>query len=213
MTTGNPHADSTRHQIIRASDTDTSVLAGVIAEAFFPLAVCQWLIPDPDARRAAFPAYFRLYTKHALADGLAETTPSRDAAALWIPGTGPGAPPDDYPQRLAALTGPHLPNFQTFDQALDAHHPAGVLHHHLAILAVRPDRQGQGIGTALLAAHHTVLDQQGIPAYLEASDERTRRLYLNHGYTDHGSPIDLAAGVRMFPMWREPRTRTRAASG
>jgi GNAT superfamily N-acetyltransferase len=211
MTTGNPQASSARHQIVRASDTDTAVLSQVIAEAFFPLAVCQWLIPDPDARRAAFPGYFGLYTEHALADGLVETTPGRAAAALWIPGTGPSAPPEDYPGRLAALTGPHLPNFQAFDQALDAHHPAGVFHHHLAILAVRPDRQGQGIGTALLAAHHAVLDEQGIPAYLEASDERTRRLYLDHGYADHGSPIDFAGGVSMFPMVREPHTRT--ASG
>ena len=82
----------------------------------------------------------------------------------------------------------------------------GVFHEHLAILAVRPDRQGQGIGTALLDARHADLEDQGIPAYLEASDERTRRLYLAHGYTDRGSPIELADGVRMYPMWREPRT-------
>jgi Golgi phosphoprotein 3 (GPP34) len=35
---------------------------------------------------------------------------------------------------------------------------------------------------------------------------RTRRIYLAHGYTDYGSPIELADGVRMYPMWREPRT-------
>jgi GNAT superfamily N-acetyltransferase len=199
-------ANSARHQVICASDADTGALAAVIADAFFPLAVCQWLIPGQGDRRAAFPGYFQLYIEHALADGLIEMTPDRAAAALWIPGTGPTAPPAGYTERLAALTGPHLPNFQAFDQALDHHHPAGIFHHHLAVLAVRPDRQGQGIGTALLNAHHAVLDEQGFPAYLEASDERTRRLYLHHGYTDGGAPIDLADGVRMFPMWREPHT-------
>jgi GNAT superfamily N-acetyltransferase len=212
MTTGNPPA-SGRHQIVRASDADLSALSQVIAEAFLPLAVCRWLIPDPDARRAAFPGYFGLYAEHAHADGLVQTTPGRAAAALWIPATGPAEPPEDYPGRLAALTGPHLPNFQTFDQALDAHHPAGTFHHHLAILAVCPDRQGQGIGTALLAAHHAVLDEQGIPAYLEASDERTRALYLRHGYADRGSPIEFTDKVRMYPMWREPQARDRAGSG
>jgi GNAT superfamily N-acetyltransferase len=197
--------------IVRAGEADIEVLTDVIAEAFFPLAPCQWLIPDQAARRAIFPGYFRMYVEHALADGLVQMTPDRAAAALWIPGTGPTAPPAGYTERLAALTGTHLPNFQAFDEALDHHHPAGIFHHHLAILAVRPDRQGQGIGTALLNAHHADLDDQGIPAYLEASDERTRRLYLNHGYTDGATPIDFADGVRMFPMWREPRTR--AASG
>ena len=214
MTTGNPPAGSARHEVVRAGDADTCVLAGVIAEAFFPLAVCQWLIPDEAARRAAFPGYFQLYAEHALQDGLVETTPDRAAAALWLPGIGPSEPPEDYTQRLAALTGPHLPNFLAFDQALDAHHPGGTFHHHLAVLAVHPDRQGQGTGTALLHAHHAALDDQRIPAYLEASDERTRRLYLNHGYVLRpNAPIRLPGGPEMWPMWREPHTCKRAASG
>jgi len=207
MTTPGTQAGSTRHQVIPAGRADTGVLAQVIADAFFSLTVCRWLIPDGPARRAAFPRYFGLYVEHAIAGGLAETTPDRSAAALWIPGDGPGAAPEEYAGQLAAITGPHLSNFLAFDQALDRHHPAGTFHHHLAILAVRPDRQGQGIGTALLHAHHAVLEDQGIPAYLEASDERTRRLYLDHGYADRGGPIVFADGVRMYPMMREPRTR------
>jgi GNAT superfamily N-acetyltransferase len=110
--------------------------------------------------------------------------------------------------------------FVVFDGELDDHHLTGVEHHHLAILAVRPDRQGQGTGTALLDAHHAVLDEQGMTAYLEASDERTRRIYLRHGYADHGTPIHLHGGLlaggdhlapgqpgngpRMYPMVRGP---------
>jgi GNAT superfamily N-acetyltransferase len=206
MTTHDNRAGAARHQIVPAGQDDIGVLSLVIAEAFFSLAVSRWLIPGEPARRAAFPGYFRLYVEHAIADGLVETTPDRAAAALWIPGDGSGAPPDGYTGQLAALTGQHLGNFLAFDEQLDRHHPAGTHHNHLAILAVRPDRQGQGIGTALLHAHHAVLDAQGTPAYLEASDERARRLYLDHGYADRGSPIDLAPGVRMHPMWREPRT-------
>jgi len=206
MTTHDTQAGSARHQIVRAGQADINGLAQVIAEAFFSLAVCRWLIPDEPTRRAAFPGYFGLYLKHAITDGLVETTPDRAAAALWIPGEGPGAPSDGYTGQLAAITGSYLGNFLAFDEQLDRHHPADTFHHHLAILAIRPDRQGQGIGTALLHAHHAVLEDQGIPAYLEASDERTRRLYLDHGYADRGGPIELAGGVRMYPMWREPRT-------
>ena len=206
MTTRDTQAGRARHEVVRAGEADIETLAQVIAEAFFPLAVCRWLIPDGPARRAAFPAYFRLYVEHAIADGIVETTPGRDAAALWIPGDGPASPPEEYARQLAAITGPHLGRFLAFDQQLDRHHPAGVFHEHLAILAVRPDRQGQGTGTALLDARHADLEDQGIPAYLEASDKRTRRLYLAHGYADRGSPIELAHGVPMYPMWRQPRT-------
>jgi ribosomal protein S18 acetylase RimI-like enzyme len=207
MTTSSAH-----HQIVRAGEADITVLAEVIAEAFFALAVCQWLIPDGAARRAAFPGFFRLYVEHALAEGIVETTPGRDAAALWIPGTGPAAPPAGYEQRLAALTGPHLPNFQAFDQALEAHHPAGTFHHHLAILAVRPDRQGQGTGAALLRAHHATLDQHGTPAYLEASSQRSRALYPRHGYAGLGEAFTPGGTAPMWPMWR-PAAQAPAASG
>ena len=83
-------------------------------------------------------------------------------------------------------------------------HPAGPAHSHLAILGVRPDRQRQGLGTALLLARHRVLDRDGTPGYLEAADWATRRLYQRHGYADLGQPIQLPGGPMMYPMWREP---------
>jgi GNAT superfamily N-acetyltransferase len=180
------------------------VLSRVIADAFHDLAVSRWLIPDGAARRAIFPGYFRILVEHAMAGGLVCTTPQRTAAALWLPASGPAAPPDGYTGQLAEATGPFLDRFLAFDEELARHHLAGVLHHHLAILAVRPDQHGQGIGTALLQAHHATFDWQGIAAYLEASDERTRGLYQRRGYTDHGTPIRLPGGPDMYPMVRRP---------
>ena len=103
MTTRDRQAGSTDHQVVRAGQADIGVLAQVIADAFFSLTVCRWLIPDGTARRAAFPGYFGLYVEHAIEDGLVETTPGRDAVALWIPGDGPGAPPDEYTGQPIAL--------------------------------------------------------------------------------------------------------------
>jgi GNAT superfamily N-acetyltransferase len=200
-----PQADTARHEIIPAGEADIEILSQVIADAFFPLAPCQWLIPDETARWAIFPGYFRMYVEHALTDGLVHTTPARDAAALWLPlGPQPPQPPEGYHEHLAQITGPWAERFAAFDAELDAHHLTGTEHQHLAILAVRPARQGQGTGTALLNAHHAALDQEGVKAYLEASDERTRGIYLRHGYSDYGSPIHLPAGPRMFPMTRPP---------
>ncbi len=98
--------------------------------------------------------------------------------------------------------------FAAFDAALAARHPADVPHHHLALLAVRPSRQGRGIGTALLDAYHWRLDCVGVAAYLEASDLRTRALYLRHGYTDTpGPPINLPGGPPLYPMLRQHHPR------
>ncbi|HEV2376182.1 MAG TPA: GNAT family N-acetyltransferase [Streptosporangiaceae bacterium] len=193
--------------VVRAAEADTDVLSQVIADAFHDLAPSQWLIPDPDARREAFPGYFRLYVEHAMTVGVVYTTLGRTAAALWLPigEEGPGEDPG-YGERLAAATHPWTARFVAFDRVLERHHPVGAAHHHLAVLAVRPDAQRQGIGTAMLNAHHVTLDQTGTPAYLEASSLHARRIYLRHSYADHGLPIHLAKGPLMHPMWRRPAT-------
>jgi GNAT superfamily N-acetyltransferase len=155
---------TTHPDVVPAGAADLDTLSHLIADAFHPLAPCQWLIADPAARRQVFPGYFRLYVEHAMADGIIHTTSDRAAAALWLP-AGPDAPaqPADYGVRLAAAISPWTERFVAFDAALEARHPAGIHHRHLAILAVRPGRQGQGSGTALLRACHQALDRDGTP--------------------------------------------------
>jgi hypothetical protein len=53
------------HRLERAHPDDLEVLAHVIAESFFDLAVSQWLIPDPHPRRAILPGYFGMYVEQA----------------------------------------------------------------------------------------------------------------------------------------------------
>ncbi|MBS2531599.1 GNAT family N-acetyltransferase [Catenulispora sp. NF23] len=197
---------NSRDQIVQAQPRDINTLSHVIAKAFHNLAPSTWLIPDSDARARLFPGYFRLFAVHeAITRGRVYTTTGRNAVALWLPPTASDEPaPADYEAKLAATTGIWAERFRTFDGLLAKHHPHGIDHDHLAILAVHPDYQHQGIGSALLAAHHDHLGAEDPPrgAYLEASDATTRELYLRHGYTDIGEPIVLPSGACMFPMLR-----------
>jgi GNAT superfamily N-acetyltransferase len=200
---GYPHGP-----VVRAQDTDVEVLSQVIADAFHDLPPSKWLIPDDDARREIFPGYFRIYVEQAMANGTVHTTTDRTAVALCqFVGAEGANPPAAYDEQLAAATGQWIERFRAFDAALDHHHPADMAHHHLAILAVRPDRQGQGTGSLLLRAYHDILNDHAAPAYLEAATQRTTGLYLRHGYVLHpGAPFHLPEnGPAMWPMWREPQ--------
>jgi GNAT superfamily N-acetyltransferase len=207
----NPASPGPLPGVITAGPADTDALSHLIAQAFFTLPPSRWLITDPATRRAIFPAYFRIYVEHALTTGIVHTTADRTAAALWLPtGAGLPGPPPGYSERLAAVTGPHHARFAAFDAALERHHPAGTAHHHLALLAVHSSHQGHGTGSRLLRAHHATLDDDGIPAYLEAATVRTRRLYQRHGYTLRpDAPIRLPdGGPLMWPMWRDQHRAT-----
>jgi GNAT superfamily N-acetyltransferase len=211
VTPAGPGDPDVAARVIPAGTADLDALGRLIAEAFHDLPPSRWLIPDGDARREVLPGYFRLFVEHALATGVVHTVPDRTAVALWLPGGGDAAaPPADYDARLAALTAPWTGRFVAFDEALDRRHPAGVPHQHLAMIAVRPGRQGAGAGTALLLTRHERLDRgPGEPAYLEAASPRTRQIYLRHGYVLRpNAPIYLPdGGPPMWPIVREPQPR------
>jgi GNAT superfamily N-acetyltransferase len=111
-------------------------------------------------------------------------------------------PPDDYERRLKEVAGDAFDRACRLDAALEAGHPVQP-HHYLAFLAVRPDQQGRGVGSALLDRHHARLDAAGLPAYLEANALRNRDLYLRHGYRVR-SVIELPDGPLLWTMWRSP---------
>jgi GNAT superfamily N-acetyltransferase len=126
---------------------------------------------------------------------------------VWYSNAPEGVPDiPDYDQRLAAICGPYTKRFQLLDEAMHHAHPVGRQHEFLALLAVSPDAQGGGLGAALLKVRHDVLDEAGIPAYLEASSLRSRQLYLRNGYVDLGQPFAVPDGPdpAMWPLWRDP---------
>lgn len=191
-----------------ATAADLLVAASVVAGAFHPLAVARWLVPDEMQRLRMFPGYFAIFLEHAFEHGAVDLSPGREAVAAWLPHTGPSVPaPADYDRRLAEVAGGWLGRFTTFDALLEEHHPTWA-HHYLALLAVRPDRQGRGLGSALLEHHHAELDRAGLPAYLEASSRSSRSLYLRHGYLPHGHPLVLPNGPLLWPLMRPPGNRT-----
>ncbi|MFF5181024.1 GNAT family N-acetyltransferase [Micromonospora sp. NPDC000316] len=192
--------------IDRLGPEDTALVAGRIAGAFTALRVTRWLVPDASKREAVLAGDFEIIVDHAMRHGLVFGTADRSAVAVWLPSVGePTPPPPDYDARLAAACGEWTDRFQHLDELFAASHPHGD-HHHLAFLAVEPARQGQGLGTALLEHHHAWLDANDMPAYLEASDPRSRDLYARHGYRA-GEPFRVPDGTPFWPMWREPAGR------
>lgn len=104
--------------------------------------------------------------------------------------------------------GPHVARFDGLDEAMKAAHPNTVRHAYLPLVAVHPDRQGQGVGAALLGHALAGLDRAGLPAHLEASSARSVGLYQRLGFTPLPDGVALPGGPRLYPMWRDPRPVT-----
>lgn len=188
----------------RLGPARTRLVAERIAEAFLALDAPRWLVPDAGRRESVLAGQFEIIVDHGMRHGLVFGTVGLTGVAVWLPSIeeDPAPPPRDYDARLAAACGEWTDRFAHLDELFAANHPHPD-HHHLAFLAVQPDRQGQGVGSALLRHHHAWLDANRMPGYLEAASRIGVRLYGQHGYQAR-EPFRLPDGTPFWPMWREP---------
>lgn len=187
-----------RPVIRHATADDAGPVAELIATAFSGLRVVHYLVPERRERHRVMTANFRILVDHAVEHGEIHLIDDGPAVAVWFPRTAPLPEPPDYDRRLAETTGEWAERFRALDELSGANHPAEP-YHHLAFLAVHPDRQNEGLGSALLRYQHARLG--GVPAYLEASDPRNRDLYVRHGYRQ-SEPFALPDGTLFWPMRR-----------
>jgi ribosomal protein S18 acetylase RimI-like enzyme len=187
----------------RAELVEARSLATTLAAAFQADPVSAWVFPDPDDRTGRHPHFFRIFVDVALTHGAAYTTPDYDAVALWV-----DVDPDNPTPALhlgdlfEEACGPNYARFQKLDEAMYQHHPRQAAHAYLAFVGVLPERQGRGVGAALLCHRLDELDSMRLPAHLEATSARSRGLYERLGFRRLPTRIDLPHGPSLWPMWR-----------
>jgi GNAT superfamily N-acetyltransferase len=195
----------TEATIRSASEAELAEVGALIALSFNNLGPDTYLVPLPADRPRVMGAFFTLLTEHAFRYGrvdVIENGRGIEGTAVWFDRTGDTPEPPDYEHRVAALAGPYLDNFQALDALFEKYHPTEP-HWTLAFLAVHPDHQNKGLGSALMRRTHDELDRAGVPQYLEGTNQDNIRLYRKHGYTDM-TPFDmlLPDGTPFFRMWR-----------
>lgn len=97
---------------------------------------------------------------------------------------------------------------QTFEdingvfEQMDELHPDGDLW-YLPLTGVDPVAQGRGLGSALLRHALKTCDRDALPAYLEATSPRSRKLYARHGF-NVTEIIQAGTSPPLWAMLREP---------
>jgi GNAT superfamily N-acetyltransferase len=190
----------------RAAGGDRAQVVRTLAVAFADDPVVGFLVPPGSRGREA--RLRRLFDLEVPRDG--------EAGDTWLTGDGGGAavwfPPGRWQTggSLRDLGGwlvvlrRRLLSAGRVLAAMERHHAQLPEHWYLAYLGILPEQQGRGTGSALLRAALERCDRDGVPAYLEATSERSRALYARHGFADRGR-VDLPGGCPpMHPMWRDP---------
>jgi ribosomal protein S18 acetylase RimI-like enzyme len=199
-----PTASSVR----KATLADAPRLAQALASAFQDDPVISWVFPHEQRRRGVLPAFmeFRL-RKLAFPKDEVWMTGDGAATAVWIPP--PGKWQMSRSERLWLLPplirflGPRTASVLGGLNRMEEQHPQDPSHWYLFILGTELAAQGRGLGSALLSHVLARVDADGLPAYLESSNERNIALYSRHGF-EVISELTIPGGPRIWPMWRGP---------
>jgi GNAT superfamily N-acetyltransferase len=192
----------------KARPADRAAMVAAMAAAFQDDPVFRWMSPDDDHRRRILPDFFKLATGiFARHDELWVVGEPIVGGSIWSPAGVEPMNEDDgklFETRTAEITGPDANRWFEVIALLEGNHPHHADHDYLWLLGVQPNLQGQGLGTALIRAVVHRADQQGVPAYLEATSPDNRRLYERHGFVVTGE-LSILGGPPVWPMWREPQ--------
>ena len=194
-------------EIRRATTADAAAVTDILARAFLSDPISGWIFTDPDDRARLHPAFFGPFVDLVLAAGEIWTTDDHAGATLWLAVDPAGAEEDDggLAAAIRAGVGDHYADrFAVLDEMMTRSHPHDRAHAYLPFIAVAPERQGTGVGTALLRHRLAVLDATGQSGYLEASSPRNQVLYERLGFKPTAVSLDLPTGPSLQPMWRDP---------
>ncbi|MEU6734433.1 GNAT family N-acetyltransferase [Streptomyces physcomitrii] len=195
--------------IRRAREADREAVTRLLDEAFRDDPVSSWVFPGREARLVKHPLLMGAFLDVALSEGYVDLAEDGSAAALWLSvPAGEPEEPDDGPALMRQAVDPDNERVEAVGRLTAAAHPSERPHEYLMLIAVSPQRQGEGLGTALIQQVLERCDREGLPAYLEASSARSRGLYERLGFAFPGRTVDLPEGPPMWPMWREPRGGT-----
>ena len=193
-----------------ATSTDVKKLAAVLARAFYDDPPLIWLLPDPAKRLGRITRMFTTVIGiESVRYGAIDVACDGEkilGGAIWLP---PGHWQVGFREQIRALPN-HARALATawgraaqYGHAPEHAHPKEP-HWYLKAIGVDPASQGRGVASLLLRPRLNRCDQDGQPAYLEASQPDGVRMYEHFGFRRTGN-LDMPEGApAITAMWRAP---------
>jgi ribosomal protein S18 acetylase RimI-like enzyme len=185
----------------------------VLGRAFHTNPGFMWMLPDEASRFKKLSWFMRAGASVGHKDGEVYTPAGTvEGAAVWLP---PRKTTLTMRQMVAAglLAAPlrwgmgPLMRFMSVTQKMEHLHKramGGEDHWYLMILGVDPPRQGQGVGSALIAPVLQKADASRLPCYLETDKPEDIKFYEKHGF-ELGEKFTVKDSPPFWTMRRRPR--------
>jgi len=192
----------------RASLADCEVVTSITTLAFADDPLWSRAMARPNGSTEHHARFWRLFVEGALRYPWVWLTADGEATSIWIPPSGTEMS-DEQENQLSELANECLGSAaDTYLELLtrfDTAHPRDEPHYYLSLLGTHPDHRGKGIGMALLEHDLALIDDDGLPAYLESSNPANNHRYADVGFEAVGEFSYPGGGPIVTTMWRPAR--------
>jgi ribosomal protein S18 acetylase RimI-like enzyme len=190
----------------------------VLTDAYADDIVYSHFFDVPDAMLQNMSRVWNFLITYTLNNGEAYTSSNLEGVASWLP-------PDHTNLEFARVLGTGRAGLQLLNGIVrlsprarrnasifmgimdELHNDIRQPHWYLWNLAVHPDHQGKGIGTALVRDMFSRTEQEGYGIYLETQNPRNVGYYEQLGFVvlREVTVPNLDFEARLWSMWREPQ--------
>jgi GNAT superfamily N-acetyltransferase len=192
----------------RATASDLDAIVATLVDSHVDYVWERWALPGPNRRERLATLVRRDLELLGIPHREVWVLDDAAAVAMWIPAPDRSLPSPaalaEAAQCAESCVGDHLAAVEAVEAVLREHRPSAP-HWFLATMGTRPDRQRQGLGTAVLAPVLDELDRTGVPACLETSSTANVAFYSTLGFEPVAHLDRLPAGApATWVMWRAP---------
>jgi GNAT superfamily N-acetyltransferase len=203
-------------EVMPLHESQLTLAGDMMARAFFNEPLAVYMLPNTKQRAKLLPSHFNELLRHGYLFGESYVTGNNlDGVCVWIPpnqselelaperakqaeprGAHEALGQDVWERYLQLIT--HTETLRRLE--------VSPRHWFLALLAVNPLRQRQGIGKSLLHPVIQRADAEGLPAYLWTDQSSTVPFYQRHGFAVITDAVETNSGIRIWTMRREPQS-------
>lgn len=195
---------------------DLFKLARMLARAFHADPLYRYAFPDAVCREAHTAWDMETLVRYGMMFGQVHAAPLHSGCIVWLP---PGE--THFSEERCAQAGMlDMPAFISPDSAqrlnrfvddTEVVHDwlAPEAHYYLVLLGVSPARQGEGIGSALLAPLLLEANSSNCAVYLETTNGRNISYYQKHGFEVRHNARLSDGSIEVWYMIRDPQKQTK----